>query len=136
MNRKKILVAGAGNEVGIENLKVALGFGLTAVNEGFDIDKNNDKEIDVGEIFAVVTAISFEFPQLRKALPFLDKERKDLTPEEIDELLLFVNDELDLPAKFDNLEEVIKIIVNAVNYNLRVARKLKALLRKDEEAAA
>jgi len=116
------------NKFGIENLKAAMQFAFLAVNEGLTIDKNNDGDVSFSEIFSSITTLSFRFPQLQDAYPWLKKEFKDLTIEEIEDLKIFVNTVLDLPMKYDDIEEAIKLTINMLHYNYRYILKMKKIL--------
>lgn len=131
MTSTKIILPNVG-KYGIDNLKLILAFVFKALGLGLTIDKNQDGNIDFPEIFSVVTAVSFQFPQLRSAFPFLKKEFKDLTPSELEELRIFVNETLDLPMRFDNLEEAMKITINLVAYNVRQIGRLRDLIKPND----
>lgn len=128
-------VSEADNKYGVENLKDAMKFVFIAVNEGLTIDKNNDGNVSFPEIFASVTKLSFQFPALQEAYPWLKKEFKDLTNGEIEELKQFVNVELDLPMKYDDIEEAIKLTINMLHYNYNYVRKMRIILQKEEAVA-
>ena len=128
-------VLAANNQYGIENLKATMKFAFLAVNEGLTIDKNNDGDISFSEIFSSVTTLSFRFPQLQEAYPWLKKEFKDLTDDEIADLKTFVNEELDLPMKYDDIEEAIKLTINMLHYNYNYVRKMQVILQKDTAVA-
>ena len=116
------------NQFGIQNLKAAMKFAFLAVNKGLTIDQNHDGDVSFSEIFSAVTTLSFQFPQLQEAYPWLRKEFKDLTTGEIEDLKTFVNVELDLPMKYDDIEEAIKLTINMLHYNYRYVLKMKRIL--------
>ncbi len=109
-------------EFGVDNIKGMLSFVFTAVAKGLNIDSNSDGQLTFPEIFSVVTTLSFRFPEVQRAFPFLKKEFKDLDETEIEELRAFVNNELELPIKYDHLEEAIRRTVNMLHYNYRYVR--------------
>jgi ribosomal protein S13 len=110
-----------------------LRFVFIAVNKALTIDENKDGNISLSETFSIITTLSFKFPELIKAFPFLKKEGKELSPEEIEELKEFINSDLDLPLEFDNIEESIKRTVNMLHYNYRYVREMKVLFQKDDQ---
>jgi hypothetical protein len=112
---------------GILNLKTLLEFVFKSLNAGLTIDKNNDGKASFAEIVATITPLAFQFPKLYEAFPFLKEEYKDLTEEELGELIEYI-DELDLPVKYDNLEEIIKLTVKMLHYNYKYVVKMKELL--------
>jgi len=118
------------NLYGIENLKAMLKFLFLAVIESLTIDKNSDGKTSISEILSAITTVSFRFPALYEAFPWLKKEYKDLNDEEREELRLFVESDLDLPMKYDNIEEAIKLTVNALAYNYRYAKKMKEIFSR------
>ena len=113
---------------GIENLKLLLDFIFKDLGSTLTIDKNHNGKISFTEILSVATTLSFKFPSLYETFPFLKKEFKDLSDAEIEELRKFVNT-LDLPDEYDNIEEIIKLTVNALNYNYRYIKKMKKYLK-------
>lgn len=115
-------------QYGIENLKNMLKFVFVATVTGLEIDKNADGKVDFSEVFSAITTLSFRFPQLQAAYPWLRKEFKDLDDSEIEELKDFVNNELDLPMKYDEIEIAIKKTINMLHYNYRYIRDMKLLL--------
>lgn len=118
--------------MGIENLKKVLHFIFILINSGFTIDSNADGKVSFAEILSKITTLAFKFPEVYEAFPFLKREFKDLNAKEREELMQFVL-ELDLPAKYDNIEELIKITVNALAYNYNFVLKVKELLKKDTD---
>ena len=119
---------------GIENLKTLLTLIFLGFDQLFTIDQNQDGKVSWSEALSTFTTLSFKFPSLYNTFPFLKKEWKDLDTAEKDELIRIVNEDLDLPMKFDNIEEALKISINALAYNFRVVKKLKALFPKKTPA--
>lgn len=114
---------------GIENLKKLLHFVFVAINKGLSLDGNSDGKVSFAEILSTFTTLAFKFPEVYEAFPYLKREWKDLNAKEREELLQFVL-ELDLPTKYDNIEELIKITVNALAYNYNFVLKVKDLISK------
>lgn len=79
MTSTKIILPSAGQKFGIDNLKLVLAFVLKALGMGFGIDQNNDGKVDFAEIFAAITPLTFQFPQLRESFPLLKKSSKTWT---------------------------------------------------------
>jgi|GEM_PF-2029577 hypothetical protein len=118
------------DKYGIENLKTLLAFIFLGFDQLFTIDKNQDGKVSWSEGLSTFTTLSFRFPSLYDTFPFLKKEWKDLDQAEKDELIRIVNEDLDLPMKFDNIEKALKISINALSYNFRIFKDLKALFPK------
>lgn len=114
---------------GIENLKKVLHFIFLAISKGFGLDANADGKVSFAEILSTFTTLAFKFPEVYEAFPQLKREYNDLNAKEREELLQFVL-ELDLPTKYDKIEELIKITVNAAAYNYNFVLKVKELIGK------
>ena len=113
---------------GTVNIEILVHFIFKSLISALTIDKNNNGKISFTEILSVMTTLSFSFPKLYESFPFLKKEFKDLSEEELEKLRKLIN-ELDLPDAYDNVEEIIKITVNALNYNYRYVKKMKQYLK-------
>ena len=102
---------------GIESLKDLIKFIIIATQKALSADANKDGKINLIEAFSVMTAIGFKIPSLTKVLPNVIPEWKDLTREEMDELVRWFAEEFDLPGlekgKIEALiEEALAIILD------------------------
>lgn len=113
---------------GIESLKALLEFTLLSVNKALDIDTNKDKKVSLSEVLSAVTTISFKIPGIFDSLPEVRAEWKDLSREEMDELVKWFADHFDLPAQHDKAEAIIKKVISMVQYNYKFYQEMKALL--------
>ncbi len=114
--------------MGIQNIKVILLFLFNALNSALKIDANSDGKVGWREALAVFMPLAFDYERIADAVPELKAEFKDLTAEEIEELVQFANDNLDLDATHDQLERIIKRIINALHYNYRFITEMKSVL--------
>lgn len=116
-----------GKQYGIDNIKAMLAFVFTAVAKGLHIDTNHDGKLSFGEIFSVITTLTFRFPELQNAFPFLRKEFKNLDDSEIEQLRDYITSELDLPIQYDDIEIAVRKTVNMLHYNYRYVRDMVEL---------
>lgn len=112
----------APNKLGIENIKAVFGLVANLLLDGFGIDQNNDGKIVMAEIFAYATAQVFKVTGVIPAFKQFDDEFRDLTDEELTELIAYVQTLDFLPPGKDSLEEFVKKTVNMLNYNYRYGK--------------
>lgn len=110
---------------GITNIKTMLGFIFLALNAALTLDKNNDGKVTATESITGLLPLGMQISIVSEAAPESVKEFKDLEPEEIDELVEYVQQNIDLPPERDAAERLIKRIVNGLHYNYHFIRDIK-----------
>ena len=115
-----------GINLGIENTKALLGYIFIAISSAFTLDKNGDGKVSVNEAIMGIMPLAMNYSGIATAAPEAVKEARDYTPEEIDELVLYVQDNFDLPDGHDRAERLVKRVINAAHYNYHFFRDLKA----------
>jgi hypothetical protein len=115
--------------MGTEALKLFINFLTLAVQQVLTLDDNKDGKVSYAEVFEAIYNIVPKLPAMYNNLPQVKKEIKDLTPEEINELVIAFQQEFDLPGvERDKLEAIIKKSVNIIAANYNYYRDMKAML--------
>lgn len=115
---------------GIDSLKSLIKFVLTATEEIATIDSNKDHRIQLTELFSALTTLGIKVPGLLSAIPNIKEEWKDLTREELDELVKWFTEEFDLPLlESGKLEAVIKRTAVMLVYNFNYYRDIREILQ-------
>lgn len=115
--------------MGTEALKLFINFLTLAVQQVLTLDDNKDGKVSIAEAFEAIYKIAPKLPGIYNDLPQVRKEIKDLTPEEINELVIAFQKEFDLPGvERDKLEAIIKKSVSIIAANYNYYRDMKALL--------
>lgn len=109
------------NQLGIDNLKLGLNFIANQVRSLYNLDQNQDGEVDTTEKIAYATRLIPAALSVVPAFPEMRDEarRGELTTEEIDELVTYAVTLDFLPPSKDDVEEFIRRFVLWVNYNRR-----------------
>lgn len=115
---------------GIDNLKSLIKFILTATEEIATIDTNKDHKVSFTEALASITQLGIRIPSLVSAIPNIKEEWKDLTREELDELVKWFSLEFDIPATENGkLEAVIKRTAGMLVYNYNYYRDIREIMQ-------
>jgi len=113
------------NTLGTNSIKTMLDFVLKVLNQVITLDDNKDGKVGLSEMLSLATTISFSFPQVAKAYPDLKPEVRDLTADELGDLVGWFQTNFDLDLPSDKVEIVVRKVVNAIYYNYRTYRELR-----------
>jgi len=115
--------------LGIDHLKQLVKFIILAVQKGTTIDEDKNGRISLVEAFSILTSLGFKFPAVYNAFPEAIREWKDLTQEEIDELVQWFSEEFDLPGvEHGRIEALVKECVQAIVDNYNHVQRIKEIL--------
>lgn len=112
---------------GIESLKSLTEFVILAFQATIGIDSNKDRKVSLTEALTVVTQVGFKVPGIYDRLPEIRAEWKDLSDQEIQELVAWFSAHFDLPQHV-KLEEIIRSTAQMLVYNYQYYKKIKAIL--------
>ncbi len=113
------------NSLGIQNSKDLLGYIFLTIVSALTLDKNKDGKVSVNEAIMGIMPLAMNYSGISTAAPEAIKEARDYTPDEIDELVQYVQDNFDLPDNLDNVEAIVKRVINGAHYNYHFIRDLK-----------
>jgi len=117
------------NPKGTDSLKSLILFLTLAVQKGSTIDTNGDRKVSFMEAISLITTLGFKIPMVANSFPHIHEEWKDLTPEEMDELVKWFATEFDLPMlEHAKLEAVIKKSIQILLTNYNYYREMRAIL--------
>lgn len=115
--------------MGTESIKIFIKFLILSTQELLSLDDNKDGKVSIAEAFEVIYALAPKLPGVYNNLPEVTKEIKDLSAEEIDELVLWFQQEFDLPGlEREKLVAIIKKSVSFLAAAYNYYRDMKALL--------
>jgi len=112
---------------GIESLKSLTEFIILAVQATMDIDANKDRKVSLTEVLTLVTQVGFKIPGVYDKLPEIRAEWKDLSDQEIQELVIWFADRFDLPKNI-KLEEIIRSTAKMLVYNYQYYRQIRGIM--------
>jgi len=112
----------------IANLKAVIQFGIRATQEVIAIDDNKDKKISFGETLEAITSIGLSIPPFVTAIANVKEEWKDLSREELDELVQWFTEAFDIPSlESGKIEAIVKKTAAMIVYNYNYYRDIRAL---------
>ncbi len=123
MKAKTTSVATA--DKGITNLRDLIKLIIIAIQKTTRLDDNKDGRISLIEGLTLITTLGFKIPAAYNAFPEVIAEWKDLTKDELDELVRWFAEEFDLPGLESGriealVKEAVAIIVDNYNHVLRI----------------
>lgn len=111
---------------GTQNLKDLIKFIITSTQTISTIDANQDKKVSFTEALSAITGIGLKIPFLVDSLSEVRDEWKDLSREELDDLVTWFTAEFDLPGlETGKLEAIIKKTAAMVVYNFNYYRDIR-----------
>lgn len=112
---------------GIEALKSLTEFVILSFEATLNVDANQDRKVSFAEALNLVTQIGFKMPGVYDQLPAIKAEWKDLSDQEIQDMVSYFADRFDLP-KNDKLEKIIRITAKMLVSNYLYYRDMRSIL--------
>lgn len=121
--------SGQSGALGTAHLKSLIKDLIKCVQQTATVDANQNGKISLIEALSVMASFGFKIPAIYNAIPEVKAEWKDLTPEELEELVVWFTEEFDLPrVEHGKLEAIIKKSVAIIVDNYNHIQDLKSIL--------
>lgn len=115
--------------MGTTHLKKFLSLLILSAQKLITLDQDGNKKISLAETFDTVYSIVPKLPGVYDDLPEIKEEIKDLTREEVNELVDWFIKEFDLPGtERDKIEAIIEKSVSLAAHIYNYARDMRSLL--------